>query len=66
MSARLSNFPFPQVVETEPEPAHTLLEDTARDVELRVSANADHAKYKCKIDAIHFRDTLMFQTRQFT
>ncbi|XP_022080460.1 hydrocephalus-inducing protein homolog isoform X2 [Acanthaster planci] len=55
-----------KVIETEPEPTHTPLEDTGRDVELRVSANADYAKYKCKTDSIHFKDTLMFQTRQFS
>ncbi|XP_033625714.1 hydrocephalus-inducing protein homolog [Asterias rubens] len=54
-----------KVVETELEPTNTPLEDTTRDVELRVSANADYAKYKCKTDVIHFKDTLMFQTRQF-
>ena len=52
-----------KVIETEPEPPHTELPDTVRMFELIVSALADYCKYKCKIDRIHFRDTLVLQTR---
>nr|XP_006823299.1 PREDICTED: hydrocephalus-inducing protein homolog [Saccoglossus kowalevskii] len=54
-----------KVVETEPEPEFTAVEDTARDIDLIVSANADYSKYKCKTDSVHFKDTLMFQTRVY-
>ncbi|XP_077982980.1 hydrocephalus-inducing protein homolog isoform X2 [Glandiceps talaboti] len=54
-----------KVVETEPEPVFTALDETTRDIELIVSANADFSKYKCKTESIHFKDTLMFQTRIF-
>ena len=52
-----------KVVETEPEPTFKEVEETARTVDLLVSVNADNSKYKCKVDNINFRDTLMFQTR---
>ena len=54
-----------KVVETEPEPSYTEVSESARTVELLVSANADFSKVKCKTEAIHFRDTLMFQTRVY-
>ncbi|XP_053402100.1 hydrocephalus-inducing protein homolog isoform X11 [Mercenaria mercenaria] len=54
-----------KVVETEPEPPHTEVADSARNVELLVSAVAEYSKYKCKLDSINFRETLMFQTRVY-
>jgi hypothetical protein len=59
------------VVETETEPPHTEVpgaggaESEGRVLELLVSATADFCKYKCSIDTVNFRDTLMFQTRVF-
>ncbi|XP_033116735.1 hydrocephalus-inducing protein homolog isoform X2 [Anneissia japonica] len=55
-----------KVIETEPEPTHVIMDDSNRDIELRVSVNADFAKFKCKPDVINFKDTLMFQTRVYT
>ncbi|KAG2469946.1 HYDIN protein, partial [Polypterus senegalus] len=52
-----------KVVETDPEPAHTILENTARELVLRVSAVCDFVQFKCKSETIHFKDTLLFQTR---
>ncbi|KAL3860158.1 hypothetical protein ACJMK2_010318 [Sinanodonta woodiana] len=54
-----------KVVETEPEPAHSEVLDTTRNFELFVNAVADYSKCKSKIESIHFKDTLMFQTRVF-
>ena len=54
-----------KVIETEPEPAYTEIAESARSIDLLVSVNCDYCKYKCKTDTIHFKDTLMFQTRVF-
>ncbi|XP_052816168.1 hydrocephalus-inducing protein homolog isoform X2 [Mya arenaria] len=54
-----------KVVETEPEPPHTEVPESGRNVELLVNAVADFSKYKCKVEAINFRETLMFQTRVY-
>lgn len=54
-----------KVVETEPEPTHTEVADSARNVELLVNAVADFSKYKCKVESISFKETLMFQTRVY-
>ncbi|XP_062997557.1 hydrocephalus-inducing protein homolog [Elgaria multicarinata webbii] len=54
-----------KVIETDPEPAHVTLEESARELELRVSATVDYAQYKMESDPVHFKDTLLFQTRVF-
>ena len=54
-----------KVVETEPEPANTTIDDTARDLPLCASATADFASFSVDCEDIVFRDTLMFQTRVF-
>uniref|UniRef100_A0A8C8B419 HYDIN protein n=1 Tax=Otus sunia TaxID=257818 RepID=A0A8C8B419_9STRI len=55
-----------KVVETDPEPAHTVLEKSIREVELRLSAVVDYAEFELKTDTIEFEETLLFQTRMFT
>lgn len=55
-----------EVIETDPEPAHSLLERSSREVELCLSAVVDYADFKLDTDAIHFKETLLFQTRTFT
>ncbi|MGH0168092.1 UNVERIFIED_CONTAM: hypothetical protein FKN15_053854 [Acipenser sinensis] len=57
--------PVDQVIETDPEPAYTVLENTARELPLQVSAVADYAQIECKAETIRFKDTLLFQTRVF-
>lgn len=42
------------------------VEENSQELVLRVSANVDFAQYKMEADAVHFRDTLLFQTRVFT
>ena len=54
-----------KIVETEPEPAYTEVVESVRNVDLLVTAVADYSKYTCKTTSIHFRDTLMFQTRVY-
>ena len=54
-----------KIIEVEPEPPYTALEDSGKELEMLVSAVCDHAKYKCKVERVHFKDTLMFQTRVF-
>ncbi|KAM6300471.1 hydrocephalus-inducing protein homolog [Aegotheles albertisi] len=55
-----------KVIETDPEPAHTVLEKRSPDVELHLSAVVDYAEFKLDTDAIQFKETLLFQTRTFT
>ncbi|KFV73572.1 Hydrocephalus-inducing protein, partial [Struthio camelus australis] len=55
-----------KVIETDPEPAHTVLEESSREVELRLSAVVDYAEFKLDTDLIQFKETLLFQTRTFT
>ena len=54
-----------KVVETEPEPAYKEIEESGRSVDLLVSAVADFSKFVCKATSVHFKDTLMFQTRVY-
>ncbi len=54
-----------KVVEVEPEPRYTKSDETVLPLELYVSVNCDYSKYRCKTNAIRFKDTLMFQTRVF-
>ncbi|NWI09406.1 HYDIN protein, partial [Crypturellus soui] len=55
-----------KVIETDPEPAHTVLEESVREVELHLSAVIDYAEFKMDTDMIQFKETLLFQTRTFT
>ncbi len=56
------------MVETEPEPPHSVVDDSHRDLELFASVTADYAQYECPALAsgeVKFRDTLMYQTRAY-
>lgn len=55
-----------KVIETEPEPPHSDVENSSREVELVVSAISDFAKYECPIHEVNFRNTLMYQTRVYS
>ena len=55
-----------KVIETEPEPPHSDVENSTREIELIVSGVSDFAKYECPIREVNFRDTLMYQTRVYT
>ena len=54
-----------KIYETEPEPAHTTLDESAKTLVLGVSATVEYTVCECAVDSIHFKDTLMFQTRVF-
>ncbi|XP_062442830.1 hydrocephalus-inducing protein homolog [Rhea pennata] len=55
-----------KVIETDPEPAHTVLEGSSREVELCLSAVIDYAEFKLDMEMIQFKETMLFQTRTFT
>lgn len=54
-----------KVEEVDPEPTHSIVEDSQREFELFVSAVADYAKYSTTTTNIKFRDTFMYQTRSY-
>nr|XP_025038877.1 hydrocephalus-inducing protein-like [Pelodiscus sinensis] len=54
-----------KVIETDPEPAHTFLEDSSRELELRISAVVDYTQFKLETNLVQFKETLLFQTRVF-
>ncbi|NXA41620.1 HYDIN protein, partial [Eudromia elegans] len=58
--------PLRKVIETDPEPAHTVLEESSREVELLLSAVVDYAEFKLETDTIQFKETWLFQTRTFS
>lgn len=55
-----------KVVETEKEPAHQVMDDSHRDVELAVTGVADWCKYECPIYDVRFKETLIYQTRSYS
>ncbi|XP_075045519.1 hydrocephalus-inducing protein homolog [Mixophyes fleayi] len=54
-----------KVIETDPEPAHTVQDQGTREVELLVSATVDYVRYKATCEEVRFRDTLLYQTRVY-
>ncbi|XP_063801928.1 hydrocephalus-inducing protein homolog isoform X2 [Pseudophryne corroboree] len=54
-----------KVIETDPEPAHTVLHDGIWEVDLLVTATVDYARYSATSEQVHFRDTLLYQTRVY-
>ena len=54
-----------KIEEVDPEPTHSTVEDSQRELELFVSAVADYAKYSTTTTNIKFRDTFMYQTRSY-
>lgn len=53
------------MIETDPEPAHMVLDEKAREVELLITATVDYVRYMAKCEPVHFRDTLLYQTRVY-
>lgn len=58
--AAAQGMPVEQVA---PEPPHRLLDGTSRDLQLKVSGQADDRSYECTTDRIYFHATVMFQAR---
>ncbi|KAG8523663.1 Hydrocephalus-inducing protein, partial [Galemys pyrenaicus] len=54
-----------KVIETDPEPAHSVLEENYQDLRLQISANVNFASYQCQTRDVHFKETLVYQTRIF-
>ncbi|KAM9191706.1 LOW QUALITY PROTEIN: hydrocephalus-inducing protein homolog [Dugong dugon] len=54
-----------KVIETDPEPVHTILEENYRELQLQISANVDFASYRCQTSDVCFKETLVYQTRVF-
>ncbi|XP_075998116.1 hydrocephalus-inducing protein homolog [Genypterus blacodes] len=52
-----------KVMKTEPEPSCSVIEGTQMELELRISAVCDYAKFSCDTDTIQFKDTMLYQTR---
>ncbi|CAM5150043.1 unnamed protein product [Eretmochelys imbricata] len=54
-----------KVIETDPEPAHTVLEENSRELELQISAIVDYTQFKLETNLVQFKETLLLQTRVF-
>ncbi|KAM7059176.1 hydrocephalus-inducing protein homolog [Molossus nigricans] len=54
-----------KVIETDPEPVHSVLEENYRELPLQISANANFASYQCQTSSVAFKETLVYQTRVF-
>ena len=54
-----------KVVESEPEPTFTEAADSVRNLELLVTVNADFCSLTFDDELVHFKDTLMLQTRVY-
>ncbi|XP_074055255.1 hydrocephalus-inducing protein homolog isoform X3 [Macrotis lagotis] len=54
-----------KVIETDPEPAHIILDENYQDLELYVSAVVDYSSFRSQVKEVNFKDTLVFQTRVF-
>ncbi|KAL6104703.1 hydin [Pungitius sinensis] len=52
-----------KVMKTDPEPCCSVVEDSQWELELRISAVCDYVKFSCSNDTIHFKDTMLYQTR---
>lgn len=52
-----------QVVKTDPEPCCSVVEDSQWELALRINAVCDYVKFSCNTDTIHFKDTMLYQTR---
>ncbi|XP_059507551.1 hydrocephalus-inducing protein homolog [Stegostoma tigrinum] len=54
-----------KVVEVEPEPVHMVLEDSSRELELKISAMVDYSDFECTCKSIIFKDTMLYQSRVY-
>ncbi|KAK2496944.1 hypothetical protein MC885_002909, partial [Smutsia gigantea] len=52
-----------KVIETDLEPAHSVLEENYQELQLQISATVDFASYQCPTTNVHFKETLVYQTR---
>ncbi|XP_030099412.1 hydrocephalus-inducing protein isoform X1 [Mus musculus] len=54
-----------KVIEMDPEPAHSVVEENYRELRIQFSANVDFASYQCETTEVFFKETLVYQTRVF-
>ncbi|XP_062403912.1 hydrocephalus-inducing protein homolog [Sardina pilchardus] len=54
-----------KVIEIDPEPSNTVVENSSRELELLLSAVCDYATFSCHTEPIHFKDTMLYQTRVY-
>lgn len=54
-----------QVINTDPEPSCTVVEDSQWDLELCIKAVCDYVQYSCSTEAIHYNDTMLHQSRLY-
>ncbi|KAL0967856.1 hypothetical protein UPYG_G00258420, partial [Umbra pygmaea] len=54
-----------KVITIGPEPCHSVVENSFREMELHISAVCDYAQFTCNTETIRFKDTLLYQTRVF-
>ncbi|KAK2918189.1 hydrocephalus-inducing protein homolog [Channa argus] len=63
----LATQPLPPLknkfIKTDPEPSYSAVEGSQWELELRVSAICDYVKFSCNSDTIHFKDTMLYQSR---
>lgn len=52
-----------QVIVTDPEPCCSVIEGSQWELELRIGALCDYAQFNCNTEIIHFKDTMLYQTR---
>ncbi|KAK5867885.1 hypothetical protein PBY51_012341 [Eleginops maclovinus] len=52
-----------KVIKIDPEPCCSAVEGSQLELELRISAVCDNVKFSCITDTIHFKDTMLYQTR---
>ncbi|XP_030281249.1 hydrocephalus-inducing protein homolog isoform X1 [Sparus aurata] len=52
-----------KVIKTDPEPCCSVVEGSQWELELRIRAVCDFVKFSCDTDTIHFKDTMLYQTR---
>ncbi|CAK8990089.1 unnamed protein product [Durusdinium trenchii] len=51
--------------EVDPEPPHTVVDGSAREMPLRTLAVADEMSYECGVERIYFSATVLFQSRLY-
>ncbi|XP_049928998.1 hydrocephalus-inducing protein homolog isoform X2 [Epinephelus moara] len=52
-----------KVIKTDPEPCCSVIEGSQWELKLHISAVCDYVKFNCNTDTIHFKDTMLYQTR---
>ncbi|XP_029378255.1 hydrocephalus-inducing protein homolog [Echeneis naucrates] len=52
-----------KVIKTDPEPCCSVVDGSQWELELRISTVCDYVKFSCNSETIHFKDTMLFQTR---